>query len=88
MCAVVDDDRGEGDSAEVGEGVFVVAGRDAASVFEPVEAALDGVAFTVDRSVEAWWSSAVRALCFAPRDLVAAFGDGVRDLPRPQRFSR
>jgi hypothetical protein len=30
MGAVVDDDRGQGDAAEVGQGVLVIAGGDAA----------------------------------------------------------
>jgi hypothetical protein len=42
--AVVGDHRGEEYAAEVGQGVLVVAGGDAAPVFEAVEAALDGVA--------------------------------------------
>lgn len=42
--AGVNDCTGQQDAAEVGQGVFVVAGRDAAPLLEPVEAALDGVA--------------------------------------------
>lgn len=56
--AVVDDQCGQGDAAEVGQGVFVVAGSDAAPVFESVEAALDGVAVSVQVRVEPWWSTA------------------------------
>jgi len=41
--AGVNDCTGQQDAAEVGQGVFVVAGRDAAPLLEPVEAALDGV---------------------------------------------
>ena len=42
--AGVNDGAGQENAAEVGQGVFVVAGRDAAPLLEPVEAALDGVA--------------------------------------------
>ena len=50
--AGVDDCTGQQDAAEVGQGVLVVAGRDAAPLFEPVEAALDGVAQPVECGVE------------------------------------
>jgi len=54
--AVVDDDRGQGDAAEVGQCVLVVAGGDAAPLFEPVEAAFDGVAVAVGLGVEGGWA--------------------------------
>jgi hypothetical protein len=61
MGAVVDDDCCEGESAEVGQGVFVVAGGDAAPVLDAVESAFDIVAVPVDVLVEAWgpatWAS-------------------------------
>jgi hypothetical protein len=56
--AVVGDDRGEEYAAEVGQGVLVVAGGDAAPVLEAVEAAFDCVAVAVDVWVEALWASA------------------------------
>ncbi|COW56135.1 Uncharacterised protein [Mycobacterium tuberculosis] len=40
----VDDGAGQQDAAEVGQGVFVVAGCDAAPLLESMEAAFDGVA--------------------------------------------
>jgi len=55
MRAVVDDGRGEEHSTEVGQGVLVVAGSDAAPVLDPVEAAFDGVAVPVGVGVEAGW---------------------------------
>jgi hypothetical protein len=81
---VVGDQGGEGEAAEVGQGVLVVAGGDAAPVFEPVEAALDGVAVPVGLGVEAGWSSTAGALGLTALDLVAALGDGVRDLQPAQ----
>jgi len=44
---VVDHDGGEGDAAKAGQGVLVIAGRDSAPLFEPVEPALDRVAVKV-----------------------------------------
>ena len=49
---------------------------------EPVEATLNGVAVPVDFRVELRWPSAVRAFGFASCDLVATFGNRVRD-PHP-----
>jgi hypothetical protein len=46
--AVMDDDRGEGDAAEVGHGVFVVAGGDRAPLLASVEPWLDSVAAAVE----------------------------------------
>ncbi|CFS62877.1 Uncharacterised protein [Mycobacterium tuberculosis] len=40
----MDDGAGQQDAAEVGQGVFVVAGCDAAPLLESMEAAFDGVA--------------------------------------------
>ncbi len=48
----MDQDRGEHDTAEVGQGVLVVSARDATPLLEPVEAALDGVAVAVQLGVE------------------------------------
>ena len=45
----MDHDRGQSDSAEVGQGVLVVAGSDSTPLFEPAEAAFDGVAVAVER---------------------------------------
>jgi hypothetical protein len=53
---VVEDDRGEGDAAEVAEGVFVVAGGDAAPLLQACEAAFGGVA-----STNGWRTSALCA---------------------------
>jgi hypothetical protein len=47
----MDDDCGE-DSAEIGAGELVVAGSDPAPLFEPAEAALDGVALPIQLRVE------------------------------------
>jgi hypothetical protein len=57
-AAVVEDGGGEGDAAEVGDGVFVVAGGDAAPSLEAPEAASGGVAPFARVGVEAWWRSA------------------------------
>ncbi len=50
--ASVDDCTGQQDAAEVGQGVLVVPGGDAAPLLEPVEPALDGVAQPVAGGVE------------------------------------
>src|SRR6266480_4302595 len=47
-----DDGGGEEDRTEVGTGILVVAGGDAAPLFRPAEPALDGVAFVVEAGVE------------------------------------
>lgn len=70
MGAVVCDERCEEDSAEVGRGVFVVAGRDAAPLLESVESPFDGVALSIERGIERWRSAAGGSLRFAPGDLV------------------
>ncbi len=54
--AVVDDDRGEGDAAKVGQGILVIAGGDPTPLLEPVEPAFDGVAVAVQPGVEGRWS--------------------------------
>ena len=59
MRAVVDDDRGECDTAEVGQCVLVVSGGDAAPLLEAVETAFDGVAVPVGVAIEVRWPSAV-----------------------------
>jgi len=81
----VDDDGGQGDAAEVGQGV---AGGDAAPLLEPVEAAFDGVAVAIELGVEGGWAPAGGALVLAVGNLVAAFGDGVLDPSFPQVGSR
>lgn len=48
--AVVGDDGGQGDAAEVGQGAFVVSGGDGPPMFESVETSLNGVAVLVDSS--------------------------------------
>jgi hypothetical protein len=57
-AAVVEDGGGEGDAAEVGDGLFVVVGGDAAPVLEASKAASGGVAPIARVGVEAWWPSA------------------------------
>ena len=76
-----DDDGGEEDTAEVGAGVLVVPGCDAAPLLEPAEAALDGVALAVALRVERGWSAPARALRFAVFNLVTTFWNGVADTP-------
>jgi hypothetical protein len=78
--AMVNDDRGEGDAAEVSQGVFVVAGGDSSPLLESAEPALDGVAVAVELGIERRWAAASRALGLAPGDLVGLLGDGVSDL--------
>ena len=69
-----------------GCGVFVVAGCQAALLFEAAEGAFDGVAVLVDLGVEGGGSPTCGAFGLALPDLVAAFGNGVLD-PR-RRSSR
>ena len=52
--AAVGDDCGKGDSAEVGQGILVVAGGNGAPVFESVDASFNGVAVLVDPPGESW----------------------------------
>ncbi|SDY91307.1 hypothetical protein SAMN05661080_04996, partial [Modestobacter sp. DSM 44400] len=82
--AVMDDHAAEEDTAEVGGGVFVVAGGDSAPLLEPAEPAFDGVAVLVELGIAGRWSPTGRALGLAACDLVAAFGNRVSDLLRPQ----
>ncbi|NYD51630.1 hypothetical protein BJY14_007736 [Actinomadura luteofluorescens] len=76
-----EDEAGDGDDGAVVGGEFVVAGGQAAEAFELVEAAFDDVAAAVAVPVEA--AAAVSA-AGAGGELVAAFGDGVRDAPPAQ----
>lgn len=81
-------ERGDGcecDAAEVGHGVFVVSGGNAAPVLESVKASFDAVALSVDAGVEGRWPATLGAFGFAAGDLVAAFRDGVGDSGLPQR---
>ena len=55
--AAEDDDGGEKDTTQVGAGVLVVSGGDAAPLLEPAEDALDGVAPAVALRVERGWSA-------------------------------
>ena len=80
----MNDERGEEYATEVGGGVLVVAGGDSAPLLEAPETPLDGVAFAVAVLVECRWSTAGRSFLLAASDLVAAFGDGVRDSAFPQ----
>lgn len=54
----VGDEAGEEDAAEVGGGVFVVAGCDVAPLLEPVESAFDGVALAIAVGIESRWPAA------------------------------
>ncbi len=71
-----DEGAGEGDGGEVAVGAFVVAGGDAAPLFEAVEAAFDDVAAPVDSLVE---PAGPFAAASAAGELVDAFGDGGLD---------
>ena len=82
--SVVDDDGGQGDAAEIGQCVLVVASSDAAPLLEPVEAAFDGVAVAIELGVEGWWAPAVGAAGLAVADLVGRLRDDDRDLRRAQ----
>ena len=53
------DDGVEDGGGSVDGGEFVVAGSQAAPLFEVAEAALDDVAFAVIGGVEGWWPAAV-----------------------------
>ena len=66
-------------SAQECQGVFVVAGGDAAPVFEAVEAAFDAVAVPVARRIKSRRAAAVWTLGFAAHDLVGPFRNGVCD---------
>ncbi len=73
--------RCEGDGCLVGLGGLVVAGGDAAPLFQPVEAAFHHVALLVELLVEGWRASAAAE---PVADLVGSFGDGVADAPPPE----
>src|SRR5918995_3434561 len=88
MRSMVDDDGRQGDSAEVGQGVLVVASGNAAPVLEAVEAAFDGVALPVGGDVETGWSPATWSLGLASLNLVAALGNSVWDLRPAQPGTR
>src|SRR6266567_2143573 len=82
--AVVDHQACQENTTEVGGGVLVVAGGDSAPLFEPAEAALNGVAVLVDLAVERGRPPTRRSLGLAAFDLIATFGDRVGDLLGPQ----
>ena len=83
----MNDERSEEYATEEGGGVLVVASGDAAPLLETPETTLDGVAFAVAVLVEGRRSTPARSFRLATSDLVAAFGDGVRDSAFPQVFS-
>jgi hypothetical protein len=58
---------------------FVVAGSDGAVAFEPVDAALHGVALSVDVRVERRWPAAGGSLLAPVGVLVGLAGDGGLD---------
>jgi hypothetical protein len=72
------------DGGFVADGEFVVSGGDGAVAFEPVDAALDGVALLVDLRVERWWTAAVGSFVLAVADLVGFLRDGAPDTPPSQ----
>jgi hypothetical protein len=84
---VVDHDGGQGDAAEAGQGVLVIAGGDSAPLLDAVETAFDGVAVAVELRIECRSADTCGPLALVVRDLVAAFGDSVLDLQRAQLFS-
>lgn len=59
----------------VGDGEFVVPGRDAAPLLHQREGALDYVSVLVRFGVEPWWPAAGAALALAGGDLVALLRD-------------
>jgi hypothetical protein len=70
----------------VADGEFVVPGGDGAVAFEPVDAALDGVALLVDLPVEGGWSAALGAQLAAVGVLVGLARDGRPD-PAPAQVT-
>ncbi|BCK69652.1 hypothetical protein Srufu_036050 [Streptomyces libani subsp. rufus] len=66
--------RCEGDGCLVGLGGLVVAGGDAAPLFQPVEAAFHHVALLVELLVESRRASAAAAAAEPVADLVGSFG--------------
>src|SRR5574340_1641628 len=85
--AVVDDERRQEYATEVRGCVLVVTGGDGTPLLEPTEAAFDRVAFPVQVLVERRGPSSFRALGLAVLLLVAAFGNGVRNLAFAQVLS-
>ena len=73
------DDGAEDDAGAVVAGVFVVAGGDAAPLFEPAEGTLDDVACLVGLGIERRRSAAAAAAGGAVRGLVGAFWDDGAD---------
>ncbi|GAB3821877.1 hypothetical protein GCM10028820_31350 [Tessaracoccus terricola] len=67
------------DGGCVADGEFVVAGGEAAVVFELVDAAFDGVAVLVEVCVEGGCSSTFGTAAFPVGDLVFRGGDGCAD---------
>ena len=83
----MNDERSDEYATEEGGGVLVVASGDATPLLETPETTLDGVAFAVAVLVEGRRPTPGRSFRLATSDLVAAFGDGVRDSAFPQVFS-
>lgn len=77
--------RCESDGCFVGFGGLLVAGCDAAPLFEAVETPFHHIAPLVDLFVEGRGSAAVAAASEPVADLVGPLGDGVGDAPAPQR---
>ncbi|GLY75065.1 hypothetical protein Airi01_033320 [Actinoallomurus iriomotensis] len=76
------DEAGDGHHSPIMSGELFVAGGESAEAFEVVEAAFDDVAAPVDLLVEA---AATPSTPRAGGELVAAFGDRVRD-PAPTQI--
>jgi len=74
----------ECDSGAVGDGEFVVSGRDAAPLLEDIEGLLDDGSALVGLAVEVHRSAAAGAFAFAVGDLIPGFGNDCLDFPGPQ----
>ena len=81
------DDGVEDGGGAVDDRKLVVAGGQAAPLFEVAEAPLDDVAVAVVARVEGWWSAAAWAAPLAVSDLVGRFGDDCDDAAPPQMSS-
>src|SRR6476620_7071141 len=73
------DDCVEDGGGSVDGGEFVVAGGQAAPLFEVAEPAFDEVALSVVDGVEGWRSPASCAAAFAVPDLIVGLGDDCGD---------
>jgi hypothetical protein len=80
-------DRGDVDGGLVADGEFVVPGGRGAVAFEPVDAALHGVALLVDLRVEGRWPAAVGPQ-LAPGSVLIGLGQDGRLDPRRRRYRR